>query len=317
MSKPKLFHLNDFDFNQLKLNPVLYKNDNLILNFYINDGDTKITPLFFIDKLDVIKFTNKIILLNLSNNNDIVKFFTNLEHTILNLIKESEIIKKYKLKNYSFISLVNNYTSKNDENFDILKLNVSLNEEFGTSLFYRYGNPVVDIAVMNTTISVKTIFELISIIFDTKQQEIIVNNCCRQIKVKQKHEIINRLKDLSYSFIDSDDNNPTNENVKKINNENKNSETDPQLTDFKINDRNVSENESVNNESENNESVNDKSEKHESENNESENNESENNESENNNENDYDYDDENEFDLSNIININRLENNLSDTSNDE
>ena len=204
----QLFHLTDFNFESLKLNPVIYKKNKLYLDFYINEKI--LSPLFFIEKLQVVKFTTKYILLDLRDNLFIKEFFLNLEKKIIIKIKESEIIKKYKLKNYSFITLVNSFTSINNETFDVLKLNIDIDNKdskYSTSIFYRYGQPVIDLNIMSTSITVKTIFELISVVFDMDKQYILLENCCRQLKVKNLVSRVERVKDIPYSFIDSENSN--------------------------------------------------------------------------------------------------------------
>jgi hypothetical protein len=217
---PKLFHLKDFNFESLKLNPVIYKKNKLYLDFHIDNYN--LSPLFFIEKLRVVKFTHNYILLDLRNNEEIKEFFLNLEKIIITKIKDSGIIKFYKLKNYSFIPLINTYTSINDETFDVLKLNVNVSDSiYSTSIFYRYGQPVENLDIMSTSISVKTIFELISIVFDMDLQHILIDNCCRQLKVKNCLQRIDRVKDIPYSFIDSEDSNITDDKNDKENKENK------------------------------------------------------------------------------------------------
>ena len=247
----------------------------LVLNSFLMGG--VLSPsftLFFIEKLNVVKFSNTYVLLDLRNNNSIKEFFIELEKFIITKIKESGIIKFYKLKSYSFIPLVNSYTSINDETFDVLKLNIDQDEksEFATSIFYRYGKPIEDLNVMSTSVCVKTIFELISIVFDMDTHQILIDNCCRQLKVKSMATRIDRVKDIPYSFVDSDE--QDSEDNESVN--------EPLLSELKIenNDDNENEENEENNDNEN----------------EEDNQNEEDNDDESNNENDSDSDGENEED---------------------
>ncbi len=195
----KLIHFNTLNLNSINIVSPLNEVDKLSFALSYNNDPL----MFFIDSLNVIKFTGEEIILDLRNNEHIKKLFDDLDTKVISDIQAKKVTKSYGLKGFTYIPLVSSYTNINNETFDVLKLKINLVGEFATSLFYKYGQPITDLNIMNEKVSVKTIVECIQIVFDKQNKFIYIDNCVRQLKVKQFR--INRIKNLEYSFIDSDD----------------------------------------------------------------------------------------------------------------
>lgn len=198
----KLIHYNTIDLDKICLHTPLIENDKVICELSYD----KLEPfMFFIDTLKVIKFSNDEIILDLRDNEHIKNLFNDIDSKIISEIQTRQLVKNYGLKKFTYIPLINNYTNNNDETFDVLKLKVNLIGEYKTVLFFKYGHPIINLSIMQTDITVKTIFECINLTFDKQTKLIYLENCVRQIKVKQLKPT--RVKNLDYSFIDSDDEN--------------------------------------------------------------------------------------------------------------
>ncbi len=195
----KLIHFNTLDLSSINLISPINLDNKLTCEISYNNNPL----MFFIDTLNVINFSPTEIILDLRNNDHIKKLFDDLDTKVISDIQSKKITKLYGLKNFTYIPLVNSFTNINGETFDILKLKINLSGDFATSLFYKYGQTVIDLNIMNEKVSVKTIVECIQVVFNKQNKFIYIDNCVRQLKVKQFK--INRIKNLEYSFIDSDD----------------------------------------------------------------------------------------------------------------
>jgi hypothetical protein len=195
----KLIHFNTLDLSLINLISPINLDNKLSCEISYNNNPL----MFFIDTLNVINFSPTEIILDLRNNDHIKKLFDDLDTKVISDIQSKKITKLYGLKNFTYIPLVNSFTNINGETFDILKLNINLRGDFATSLFYKYGQTVTDLNIMNEKVSVKTIVECIQVVFNKQSKFIYIDNCVRQLKVKQFR--VNRVKNLEYSFIDSDD----------------------------------------------------------------------------------------------------------------
>ncbi len=163
----------------------------------------KLQPfMIFLDTLKVIKFTNNEIILDLRENDIIKDLFNDIDEHIIELIKERKLVKIYDLKKFTYIPLINSYKTNSGELYDVLKLNINMFGDYKTSMFFKYGEPVTNLSVMQTEINVKTIVECFNLTFNKDNKTIYLDNCVRQLKVKQLRPI--RIKEMDYSFVDSD-----------------------------------------------------------------------------------------------------------------
>ena len=203
----KLIHFNTLDLNLVNIFTAINNDNNVTCGLSYNNSE----PLmFFIDSLNVIKFTSNVIkftsneiILDLRNNEHIKKLFDDFDTKIISDLQAKKVTKLYGLKKFSYVPFVSNYTNSNGEIFDVLKLRINLDGDYKTSMFFKYGQPVLDLNILNEKVTVKTIVECIQVVFDKENKTIYVDNCVRQLKVKQMK--LNRVKNLEYSFIDSDD----------------------------------------------------------------------------------------------------------------
>ncbi len=216
----------------------------------------KLQPfMIFLDTLKVIKFTNNEIILDLRENDIIKDLFNDIDEHIIELIKERKLVKIYDLKKFTYIPLINSYKTNSGELYDVLKLNINMFGDYKTSMFFKYGEPVTNLSVMQTEINVKTIVECFNLTFNKDNKTIYLDNCVRQLKVKQLRPI--RIKEMDYSFVDSDNEssvlnknfsntlNKIYESEENKNTDNLNSENN--ITDINdINDINVSKNNVIN-----------------------------------------------------------------------
>jgi hypothetical protein len=204
----KLIHYNTIELDKIYLHNPLLESDKVICELSYD----KLEPfMFFIDTLKVIKFTNDEIILDLRNNDHIKNLFNDIDEKIVAEIQTRQLVKNYGLKKFTYIPLINNYTNNNNETFDVLKLKVNLFGDYKTALFFKYDKPIHNLSIMQTDITVKTIFECINLTFDKVSKLIYLDNCVRQIKVKQLKPT--RVKNLDYSFVDSDDEKVNDNNV--------------------------------------------------------------------------------------------------------
>ncbi len=163
----------------------------------------KLQPfMIFLDTLKVIKFTNNEIILDLRDNDKIKDLFNDIDEHIIELIKERKLVKMYDLKKFTYIPLINSYKTNSGDLYDVLKLNINMFGDYKTSMFFKYGEPVTNLSVMQTEINVKTIVECFNLTFNKDNKTIYLDNCVRQLKVKQLRPI--RIKEMDYSFVDSD-----------------------------------------------------------------------------------------------------------------
>jgi hypothetical protein len=195
----KLIHYDTLDLNNLCMHNPIVEDNKVICELSYN----KLEPfMFFLDSLKVIKFTNSEIILDLRNNDNIKNLFDNIDEHIISLIKERKLVKTYELKKFTYITLLNTYTTSNGESYDVLKLNINMSGDYKTSMFFKYGEPINNLNVMQTEITVKTIFECFNLTFNKVNKTIYLDNSVRQLKVKQLRPI--RIKEMDYSFVDSD-----------------------------------------------------------------------------------------------------------------
>jgi hypothetical protein len=104
------------------------------------------------------------------------------------------------------------------------KLKINLLGEYKTSMFYKYGNPIEDLSIMKTGVNVKTIVEFINITFNKDNKTIYIDNCIRQLKVKPIRP--QRIKNLEYSFIDSEEEKEEKDDIVNENKNNKDNKND-------------------------------------------------------------------------------------------
>jgi hypothetical protein len=173
--------------------------------------------MFRLDELSVLTVTDKNILLDLNNNENIKIKFDELDKYIVNLIQDRKITKKLKTK-FNYRPLTSNYNNK-DCNYDILNLNLNFEDEsdYITEVYINKNKKINKndmLELLKNNGKVQLIFEVKSIIFDKKSSMIYLDNIIRLMKAKKLKP--KRIEKLKYMFNDSD--NSDDSDNKSINN---------------------------------------------------------------------------------------------------
>jgi hypothetical protein len=217
----KLIQCDTLDIEKLNIHTPIVDNDKVICELSYDKLNDIVQPfMFFIDTLPLIKFTEEDVILDLRNNDDIKNVFNDIDSKIISEIQSRKLVKTYNLKKFVYHPIVSTFINNNNESFDVLKLKINLLGEYKTSMFYKYGNPIEDLSIMKTGVNVKTIVEFINITFNKDNKTIYIDNCIRQLKVKPIRP--QRIKNLEYSFIDSEEEKDDIVNENKNNKDNKN-----------------------------------------------------------------------------------------------
>jgi hypothetical protein len=175
-----------------------------------------------LEELSVLTVTEKNIILNLKDKENIKNKFDELDTTIVNIIQERKITKKLKTK-FNYRQLTSNYSGK-EMSFDILNLNLNFESADYITRIYKNKKTEVDQREMYELLKnngkAQIVFELKSVIFDRKENIIYLENIVRQMKVKKLKP--KRIEKLDYSFVDSD-NSDNSDNLNNSDNSSNNS----------------------------------------------------------------------------------------------
>jgi hypothetical protein len=152
--------------------------------------------------------TTNEIYLDLRKNPEIKNFFETLDNTLTAKIKSDGVLKKIGIRGVSYKSLVNDFTNTDDETFDVLRLKLMFNCDYKTILYDSDRN-IVDESNVITHIQkgskAKVILELVAIVVDKETKTIFVYNVVRHIQTKKNKPT--RVKNIEFSFVDSEDEN--------------------------------------------------------------------------------------------------------------
>ena len=261
----RIINSENFNFNDIILHNKTISNDEYILMELSHNNMNSI--LVNIESLYIYKYlenTNEIIL-DITKHKKLKKFFESFDKKILNLFKSKKIFKKLASNGITYKTLVCDLTQNN---YNVLKLKLSFNDDYKSTI-YDCNQTLLDknnlSLFINNNSKSKMILEFIALIVDKKNNTLYVDTIIRQIQIKKIHKI-QREKNITFSFIDSD-----NEKINNNSSENNSSENNS-----------LENNSSENNSLENNSLENNSSENNSLENNSLENNSLENNSSENN-----------------------------------
>ena len=195
-----------------------------------------------LEELNVLTVTEKNIILNLKNKENIKKKFDELDTTIVNIIQERKITKRLKTK-FNYRQLTSNYSGK-ELSFDILNLNLNFESSDYITKIYKNKKTEVDQREMYELLKnngkAQIVFEIKSIIFDKKENIIYLENIVRQMKVKKLKP--KRIEKLDYSFIDSDNSDNSDNLDNNLNNNDDNNDDDNNDDDNNNNNNNKDDN---------------------------------------------------------------------------
>ena len=197
-----LTDINFFDLSQINIHDPYEVNENLLK---IDLSHDKLKPIMLVLKdLQVLSFTNDMIILSLKSKESIKKVFDDLDSHIVSVIQEKKITKKLKTK-FNYRQLTSTYTNK-DTQCDILSLNVDLkSENYKTEIFQKANKKLSNddaLFLMKDNAKVDLILEVVSVVFNKQEGFIYLENIVRQMKVKKIKP--RRIEKLQYSFVDTD-----------------------------------------------------------------------------------------------------------------
>jgi hypothetical protein len=120
-----IVNFTDTDIKKINLyNP--YDESEDIIKMDIS-YDKNYALMMKLDELNVITITEKNILLDLNNNDNIKNKFEEIDKYIIYLIQDRKITKKLKTK-FNYRPLISTYNGK-DNNYDILNLNLNFEKD--------------------------------------------------------------------------------------------------------------------------------------------------------------------------------------------
>lgn len=204
MSK-NIFKLRDIDTSNIIYDDIIeYNNGNfLVSKIWIGEDEIK-SLIVQSSYLKLYKYneTNMILI----PNEHMINFLESIDELTYNFIHKNEIIKKYKLKNYTYKTLINEL----NDNDKVLRIRI-LNDKKPTLFFIASNKQKINQFEIKNRIDkidcVKIIFEIDSFIIDTKNKIMFTNIIARHVLL---HEI--KLKPIKtelteYSFLESDSDN--------------------------------------------------------------------------------------------------------------
>jgi hypothetical protein len=207
MSK-SILQIENVSFNKISLcNEYNLDDKYVVIGLSYGNSDPLMVNIRSLDVQLYNSATNEIYL-DLRKNPEIKEFFENLDNTLTSKIKSDGVLKKIGIKGVSYKSLVNDFTNTDDETFDVLRLKLMFNGDYKTTLYDSHRN-VIDESNAVTHIQkgskAKVILELVAIVVDKETKTIFVYNVVRHIQTKKNKPI--RVKNIEYSFVDSEDEN--------------------------------------------------------------------------------------------------------------
>jgi hypothetical protein len=197
-----LTDIESFDITRINMHDPYEVNDNL---FKVDLSQDKLKPIMLILKdLQVLSFTNDMIILSLKSKENIKKMFDDIDTHIVKLIQEKKITKKLKTK-FNYRQLTSSYSNK-ELTCDILSLNVDLkSEHYKTEIFQRMNKKLSTdeaVNIMKDNSKVDLVLEVVSVLFNKEEGFIYLENVVRQMKVRKVKP--KRVEKLEYSFVDTE-----------------------------------------------------------------------------------------------------------------
>lgn len=223
-----LTDIESFDFTKINMHDPYEVNDNL---FKVDLSQDKLKPIMLVLKdLQVLSFTNNMIILSLKSKENIKKIFDDMDTHVVKLIQEKKITKKIRAK-FNYRQLTSSFSNK-DLTCDILSLNVDLkSENYKTDIYQRMNKKLSTeeaTNIMKDNSKVDLVLEIVSVLFNKEEGFIYLENVVRQMKVRKVKP--KRIEKLEYSFVDteseSEDDNIQSENKDENEDENKNEDED-------------------------------------------------------------------------------------------
>lgn len=205
---------NSFDFNKLVYDEPMVNGDNsdkyIIVKLWYDftdtkDSDSPETVFVKNPSMPLSETSKNELVFELNDTNDLKLFYDTMDQSSINYLKTSGLLKKYKLKDITYKTIVN---ETNDPNKNMLRLNLS-----GTTNVYTLDKKVVS-NEQQTKLLVKdahvmTIVEPDAIIIDVHNKTIFTNMVTRQVLVtKQKQHKPQKIVLSGFSFVDSDNDSP-------------------------------------------------------------------------------------------------------------
>lgn len=197
-----LTDIESFDITRINMHDPYEVNDNL---FKVDLSQDKLKPIMLVLKdLQVLSFTNDMIILSLKSKENIKKMFDDIDTHIVKLIQEKKITKKLKTK-FNYRQLTSSYANK-ELTCDILTLNVDLKSDYYKTEIYQRINKKLSIEeavnIMKDNSKVDLVLEVVSVLFNKEEGFIYLENIVRQMKVRKVKP--KRVEKLEYSFVDTE-----------------------------------------------------------------------------------------------------------------
>lgn len=205
MSQGNIINVDVLSAQQLILHDPYEVSDSIVRMDISRD---KLKPvMIYVDECDVISFNKGKIIVSVTE--DLGKKLLEVDKYFLSEIVQRKIQKRIKAKSkFSYNQMAKSCgdDKENESKREIMELNVSNDTEYGTRFYITKQREIQEGEAMNlmkNNARVKFVFELTSVVFDKERSVIYVENVVRQIKIKKLQP--KRIRNLSYSFIDTDD----------------------------------------------------------------------------------------------------------------
>jgi hypothetical protein len=184
--------LSEFQFNKLNLHDF---DNSLLGNRYIAcelSYSENIDPvLLSIDYLNVLNYVNGDIYVELNKENETYKFLEEFDNAIIRLLKDTKIMKKLKIVNPILKTLIVENEHDNKKH-DCLRLKIAADNYFATKIYDHNKNEFsrsdFELSLTKGN-SLKSILEILSILFDTRTNTINLVSVLRQGCVKKNKPI--------------------------------------------------------------------------------------------------------------------------------
>lgn len=195
-----IIDINDFDCTMTNIYEPYEINNNIKIDISLD----KLKPVMLrLENLNVLSFSDNLLVLDLRNKNNIKDIFDKIDMYIVSVLQDRRITKRFKTK-FNYRQLTSTYTNKNN-NYNILSLNVLFNGEYYNTEIYESKNKKLtydeSLLLLKDNASVSLVLEITGILFNTTEGVIYLENIVRQMKVKKIKP--KRIEKLEYSFIDT------------------------------------------------------------------------------------------------------------------
>lgn len=204
MSIKKIISLPEFNFELLNIHESSYDDSGEYIVYELSYSN-EIDPVFvYIEDLNILKFNDNVLTFDLRNKNNTTDFFNSFDKKIIELLDSINVVKRHNLKNLSYKSLINEMRSRSNELFDVVKLNISNDEQFRTVIYDRDKQIVNkdEYPYIFNNSCAKSILEIMAIIIKPKDKSIFLSSAIRQMKVQKLRP--QRVTISEYSFADSE-----------------------------------------------------------------------------------------------------------------